>query len=171
MRIKKVKLILEKDKDFEVDIIKDTEDVYNFLTDKIRLDKEPEEVACMLSLDNKLNIISCCDISRGDLNTSIVNPREVFKRALVSNAKSIIVAHNHPSGDSTPSLQDKILTSELQKAGKMLGITLIDHIIVGNKEYYSFYENNPELIDEEKANKFYEKHHKRYRSDDYGRSM
>lgn len=171
MLIKKVKLIMEKEKEFEIDIMKDTEDVFNFLTDKIKLDKEPEEVAYMLALDSKLNIISCCDISRGDLNTSIVNPREVFKRALVSNAKSIIVAHNHPSGDSTPSLQDKVLTSELKKAGKILGISLIDHIIVGNKEYYSFYENNPDLIEEEKANKFYEKHHRRYRSDEYERSM
>ena len=171
MKIKKVKLILEKEKEFEIDIMKDTEDVYNFLVEKVRLDREPEEVAYMLSLDNKLNITSCCDISRGDLNSSIVNPREVFKRALVSNAKSIIVAHNHTSGDSSPSIQDKILTSELKKAGKILGINLIDHIIVGNKEYYSFYENNPELIDEDKASKFYEKHHKRYRSDDYGRSM
>lgn len=171
MIIKRVKLLMEKEKDYEIDKIKNTEDVYNFLIDEVKLDKEPEEVAYLLALDSKLNIVSCCDISRGDITMSIVNPREVYKRALVCNAKSIIIAHNHPSGECEPSLDDKILTSELKKGGKILGINLIDHIIVGNKEYYSFYENSPELIDEDKANKFYEKRHKRYRYDDYGRSM
>jgi len=109
----------------------------------------------MLALDNKLNVVSYCDVARGDISQSFLNPREIFKRALVSNAKSIIIAHNHPSGDVTPSLEDSTVTKIIKEAGEIMGIKLLDHVIVGEKEYYSFFENDPEMIDSYEATRHF----------------
>ena len=78
----------------------------------------------------------------GTLNRSLVHPREVFKEAYRVSASSIICIHNHPSGEVLPSKEDIVFTAQLVKVGKMLGIEVIDHIIVGNEKYYSFFENN-----------------------------
>jgi DNA repair protein RadC len=76
------------------------------------------------------------------LNASIVHPREVFKRALMQNANSIILAHNHPSGDTTPSSNDMLITKRLNEAGILLGVSVLDHIIVGaHGKYKSFKED------------------------------
>lgn len=77
----------------------------------------------------------------GTLNKSIVHPREVFKNAYLLSASTIICVHNHPSGDTIPSKEDIMLTSSLVEIGKLQGINVIDHIIIGNNNYYSFYEN------------------------------
>lgn len=77
-------------------------------------------------------------VSQGTLTSSIVHPREVFRPALLTNCASIIVAHNHPSGDVTPSPNDNALTRRLKRAGKILGIELIDHIIVADNDHYSY---------------------------------
>lgn len=155
MKIFKNRLIMVKEKDIEYDYVKSTESVYNFLKYKLELNQEPEEVVVMLALDNKLNIVSYCDVARGDLSKSFLNPREVYKRALVSNAKSVIIAHNHPSGDSTPSLEDETITKILKEAGDIIGIQLLDHIIVGDKDYYSFFEHDPNLINTYEATRHF----------------
>ena len=77
---------------------------------------------------------------RGTINTSLVHPREVFKRALLNNASNIMVAHNHPSGDPNPSKEDIQITERLKEAGNLLGINLLDHIIVGEDKYISLKE-------------------------------
>ena len=77
----------------------------------------------------------------GTLNRSLVHPREVFKEAYRVSASSIICIHNHPSGEVLPSKEDIVFTAQLVKVGKMLGIEVIDHIIIGNEKYYSFFEN------------------------------
>lgn len=80
-------------------------------------------------------------VSTGSLNSSVVHPREVFKGALLHNAAAIIVAHNHPSGDPTPSQEDANVTRRLFDAGKLLGIELLDHLVIGeNGRYTSFRE-------------------------------
>lgn len=102
-------------------------------------DRESMVLAC-LDVKNQINNLSI--ISTGSLNSSIVHPREVFKAAILSNSASIIVAHNHPSGDIEPSKEDKNVTNRLQEAGKILGIELLDHIILGyDDKYFSFKEN------------------------------
>ncbi|MBE6154397.1 MAG: DNA repair protein RadC [Firmicutes bacterium] len=155
MKIAKNRLVMIKEKEMEYDYLKSTESVYNFLKYKVELHKEPEEVVVMLALDNKLNVVSYCDVARGDISQSFLNPREIFKRALVSNAKSIIIAHNHPSGDVTPSLEDSTVTKIIKEAGEIMGIKLLDHVIVGEKEYYSFFENDPEMIDSYEATRHF----------------
>lgn len=93
---------------------------------------EPDrEYMIALMLDGKNRITSVHRISEGSLNQSIVHPRETFKAAILSNAASIILAHNHPSGDPSPSKEDMAITRRLVDAGEMLGIKVLDHVIVG----------------------------------------
>lgn len=115
--------------------IKSPEDVYEISQDMIYYEKEFVRVYL---LDSKLNIIHSENISEGTANSSIAHPRDIFKIAIKMNAVSIILVHNHPSGDSSPSIQDIELTDKIKEAGKILGIKLNDHIIVGNNQYYSF---------------------------------
>ena len=72
----------------------------------------------------------------GSLNVSVVHPREVFKRAILQNANSIILMHNHPSGDPTPSKEDIDMTDRLIEAGELLGIRVLDHIVIGDENNY-----------------------------------
>lgn len=90
---------------------------------------------------NTKNIVICVsDISVGSLNSSIVHPREVFCEAIKKNSASIIICHNHPSGDPSPSSEDLNITYRLKECGKILGITLLDHLIIGNGKYISLKE-------------------------------
>ncbi len=99
------------------------------------------EVFKVVLLDVKNNILCVENISEGTISSAIVYPRDVFSRAIKSNCTSIILVHNHPSGESKPSIEDKSVTERLVKSGKILGIEIIDHIIIGDKEYYSFKEH------------------------------
>lgn len=101
---------------------------------------ETREMFATLHLDSK-NRVVCMDlVSIGSLNQSIVHPREVFKCACLSNAAAIILIHQHPSGDPTPSREDMEITRRLKEAGDLMGIRVLDHIIVGDGEYLSFVE-------------------------------
>lgn len=93
-------------------------------------------------LDTKNQIISIQDISVGNLNSSIVHPREVFNIAIKRSANSIILVHNHPSGDPTPSTEDINITHRLIDAGDIIGIKVLDHIIIGDNKYISFKQRN-----------------------------
>lgn len=107
---------------------------------KFLVDSDREKMI-LLCLDSKNQPTAINTVSIGCLNSSIVHPREVFKVAILSNSASIIVYHNHPSGDVKPSKDDINITQRLKESGKILGIELIDHIIVGSNEmYYSFKE-------------------------------
>ena len=77
---------------------------------------------------------------KGTLNSSCVHPREVFKYAYLESANSIIVIHNHPSGDPSPSKQDNEITKYLMEIGNIMALPVVDHIIFGNEKYFSFYE-------------------------------
>lgn len=98
---------------------------------------ETREIFCCILLDTKNKPISNEIISIGTLNATLVHPREVFRRAIHAGANSIIVAHNHPSGDPMPSDEDIKLTKRLVDSGKIIGIEILDHIVVGNQKYIS----------------------------------
>ncbi|ELK39420.1 DNA repair protein RadC [Brevibacillus agri BAB-2500] len=105
------------------------------------LDETDREQFFLLCLNTKNEPTALHTVSIGSLDSSIVHPREVFKTAILSNSASVIVAHNHPSGDPTPSREDLQVTKTLQQAGELLGITVLDHIIVGTEgAYYSLKE-------------------------------
>ena len=105
------------------------------------LGHEATEVFGILCLSTKHHFIAWHEVSRGSLDTAHVHPREVFKAALLVNAACIVGAHNHPSGDPSPSPDDRELTRRLASAGTLLGVDVLDHIIVGHDgRYFSFKE-------------------------------
>ena len=95
-----------------------------------------------LLLNTKNKVIGIDTISIGNLNSSLAHPREIFKKAIKRSAASIILIHNHPSGDPEPSKEDIFLTKELLKVSEILKIKIFDHVIIGNMRYYSMKENN-----------------------------
>ena len=103
------------------------------------LQNETKEHFLSLHLDGKNRILCVDRVSIGSLNQSIVHPREVFKNSLLSSAAALILIHNHPSGDPAPSAEDRTITKRLQEAGKLLGIRILDHIVIG-ETYCSFVE-------------------------------
>ena len=106
------------------------------------LNKYDRELFCILNLKAKGQVINLNIVSMGSLQQAIVHPREVFKSAILANASSIILLHNHPSGDCQPSEADIDVTKRLIGAGELLGIEVLDHIVIGEqKEYFSFKEN------------------------------
>ena len=98
------------------------------------------EVFCILNLSSDNKVINMNVVSVGTLNSAEIGVREVFKSSILSNAASIIAVHNHPSGNLNPSKCDKFTTQRLREAGELMGIELLDHVIVGDKDgkYYSF---------------------------------
>lgn len=91
-----------------------------------------------LALDSKHRVLGVDEVSVGTLTESLVHPREVFKALILANAKAFICAHNHPAGDPEPSAEDLAVTQKLRDAGKLLGIALLDHVILGREKHYSF---------------------------------
>ena len=90
------------------------------------------ETFVVIHLDSKRGLLSVEVVAMGTLNATLVHPREVFKGALLANAASVVIAHNHPSGNTAPSPEDLALTRQLLKAGELLGVPVDDHIIVGD---------------------------------------
>lgn len=96
-------------------------------------------IALYLAADNRINSVHV--ISIGSLNQSVVHPRECFKAALLSNAMAVVFAHNHPSGSLKPSAYDKQITGVLKQCGDLLNIKVLDHLIINDKEHFSFSDN------------------------------
>ncbi len=99
-----------------------------------------QEILKVILLSTKNTIIGIKDIFKGSLNTSVVHPREIYKEAINKNSASIIICHNHPSGDPTPSKEDINITLRVKECGNIIGIQLIDHIIIGNNKFISLKE-------------------------------
>lgn len=102
----------------------------------------PEEHMYMLAFNSQLNVSGFFHISHGTVNMSVASPREIFLRSVLCNATGIVLIHNHPSGNPTPSQEDRLATQRIHQAGKLMEIPLIDHIIIGAGCYYSFREND-----------------------------
>ncbi|MDO8726302.1 MAG: DNA repair protein RadC [Candidatus Methanoperedens sp.] len=118
--------------------INSPEDVYRHLYPAMRESKKEHFIE--LCLDTKNQVIREDTISIGSLNANIVHPREVFRTALIESAAHIIVAHNHPSGDPTPSREDIDITKKLAETGKIMGIDVLDHVIIGDCRHFSMKE-------------------------------
>ena len=118
--------------------IKKPQDVVKAI--RARIQDKAKEHFKLIVLNTRNKIIGISNISMGTLNTSLVHPREVFKNAIMHNASSVVLAHNHPSGDTEPSENDLTITRRLVEAGKILGIEVLDHIIIGRNSFCSFKE-------------------------------
>jgi len=133
-----LKMVKESSITYSKRVISSPVDSDELLRDFIMDSDREQMVVCCLDTKNQPTSISV--ISIGSLNSAIVHPREVYKTAILSNASSIIIAHNHPSGNSEPSHEDIVLTNRLDEAGKIVGIKLLDHLVIGYNNYYSFKE-------------------------------
>jgi len=130
-------MIVSERKAKETVKVTNPEDIFQALT---RYQRKRKENFLVLTLNGANEIISIRIISIGIVNRSIVHPREVFIEAIKDNAAAIIVAHNHPSGNTDPSEEDREVTRRLAEAGKVLGINVLDHVVFGTHGYYSFLE-------------------------------
>ena len=134
---------------YRIMLVRESEDTFTkypkFQNSRELFDSFREELAvldrehfCMITLDSKNRAIGYHRISIGSLSTSVVHPRECLKAALLDNSAAVIFLHNHPSGDPAPSREDRDCTNRLVEASKILGIRVLDHIVFGASDYFSF---------------------------------
>ena len=115
--------------------IRSNDDVAKLLMERLRYEKKEHFLSILLN--SKGEVIEIDTVSIGELSATVVHPREVFNRATKKSAASIILAHNHPSGDPTPSVQDVETTKRLVECGRLMGINVLDHVIIGNGDFSS----------------------------------
>ena len=127
-----MKLLKEGDRRY---VLTSSSKVYNYLKE---FEDEDREYFIVIGLDTANKPVYREIVSVGTLNSSLIHPREVFKQAIMMSVNSIIIAHNHPSGDCSPSKEDKEVTKLLTKGGELLQIKVLDHIIIGKNQHYSF---------------------------------
>lgn len=106
----------------------------------LHLQERPEEYLYMVCVNNKLVVTGIFELSHGSVNSTVMSVREILQKALLANAVSIFIMHNHPSGDPTPSREDIQVTERLVKAGEIVGVQVLDHIIIGRPGYVSLKE-------------------------------
>lgn len=119
--------------------------IAEYLMPKLRYLEKEEFIVCSLNSKNKMTHYEV--LFKGTLTNTIVHPREVYYEVIKNKAASIVVVHNHPSGDPTPSMDDNKLTKVLKETGKIMGIPLLDHLIIGNGAYYSYSESIDDWFD------------------------
>ncbi|NCP72289.1 JAB domain-containing protein [archaeon] len=145
VKASQIKAIIELYKRISIKNIKTSEKIYSPKTayEILRHDIENKEQEHLITLFLKGNeVISKKIITIGTDNQTLVSEKEILKEALKENAQAIIIAHNHPSGECYPSREDKIATTKIKEACKLLEITFLDHLIITNQKYFSFKENN-----------------------------
>jgi len=137
--IYELRLVKEGKEQYNVDEkITNPETAVKIVNEVFDLENKAEEEMIMITLDTKNKPTGLFRISKGTISASMVHPREVFKRAVLHNANSIMLFHNHPSGGLTPSSEDINVTNRLNDCGNLLGIKLLDHIIISREGYLSF---------------------------------
>lgn len=119
-------------------------DVAKLLMNELKFEKR--EKVKVLILNTKNILLKIVDVSYGGTNSAIIEPKDILAEPIKMGAPKIILVHNHPSGDPKPSVQDLNLTKTVYKAGEMLGIQLIDHIVIGNEQYESIFLNRKDWI-------------------------
>ncbi len=126
----------EQDKTVEKALINSSASAHAYFAPWIR--DERKEVVMVAALDAKLRVLASEKVSGGTVEQALAHPRDIFRVALIREATRLVIAHNHPSGDATPSRDDHALTRRLRQAGEILNINLMDHLVIGQASYYSF---------------------------------
>ncbi|MDR3589325.1 MAG: DNA repair protein RadC [Negativicutes bacterium] len=119
-------------------VIRSPQDVADLLMPRLRHENKEKFVVVLLSTKN--HVLASPTVSVGSLNASVVHPRELFREAINYNAAAVVLVHNHPSGDPTPSQEDLALTAKMDEAGRLLDISVLDHVIIGDGKYVSLKE-------------------------------
>jgi DNA repair protein RadC len=130
--------IAEGESDYLNAVIKSPEDVFALF--RRTFENQPVEIFLVIHLKSNNGVGAFEIVTKGTLNSSLVHPREVFRAAIIQNAASLILAHNHPSGNPEPSAEDVSITRQLVESGRLLGIPVHDHIIFADEVYTSFAE-------------------------------
>ncbi len=138
LAIKELALRLSNKPDTSIKIVHGPEDAAHFAMPHFR--HEHKEHFTIMMLNTKNHILGLRDISIGSLTASVVHPREVFETAIMHHSAAIILLHNHPSGDPSPSKEDIAVTQRLVKAGKIMDVPVLDHIIIGDNRFTSLKE-------------------------------
>ena len=133
-----IKMIKESSFLYKNRRISSPKDVVELLRNFLEGADREQFITCCMDTKNQPTSINI--VSVGTINSSLVHPREVFKTAIISNASSVILSHNHPSGDVTPSKEDVDITKRIKECGRILGIELLDHVIIGDDKYSSLKE-------------------------------
>ena len=136
--IVRLEVVKEKTIEYERESLRNSLDLANIGFKLIG--NADREIFLLICLNTKNSIIAAQEISIGSLSSSIVHPREVFKLAILNNSASVAFLHNHPSGNTEPSRDDISITQKLIDSGKLLGINVLDHVIIGNGAFYSLLE-------------------------------
>jgi DNA repair protein RadC len=133
------RLVKERTQDSPSKRVRSAVDVYELA--RRYMDGLDRESFVVLLLNTQNQIVGINTVTVGTLDASLVHPREVFKPAILASAASIILVHNHPSGDPTPSAEDRSVTRQLRTAGALIGIDVLDHVVIGEGRYVSFAES------------------------------
>ena len=136
--------ILVTDKTFEYignDKLISPSEIVDFMKDVFNINECAEEYVYMIAFNTKMKILGVFEVGHGTVKEALISPRELFIRALLCGASSIILVHNHVSGDTEPSKEDLKVTKRIKEAGDLICIKLLDHIIIGN-DFTSFSEKN-----------------------------
>lgn len=153
MSINKYELMLDKEtKRSELKLVKSYEyedlnynepkTIHKMMTDVFDLDLYGEEYIYLLAMNSKMKLLGIFEIAHGGFRESLIDPKSIFIRACYIGAENIVLVHNHPSGDPTPSSEDIRITKRIDECGKFLNMKLTDHIIVGEINYESFREKD-----------------------------
>lgn len=137
-------LVKENSCNCQVQSLNSPQAITEMLNTVFRLNKQTEEHLYMLALNTKNKLLGVFELSHGSVDYTICNPRDIFIKALLCGAVGIVLAHNHPSQETTPSKEDIKCYERVKETGEMIGIRLLDSIIVGN-DYYSFVENQTQI--------------------------
>ncbi len=137
------KLVREEVSEFHSKQMSSSQDVYGWFKHLENSEKEKFIVVC---LDVKNRVVCFDIIGMGSVSQCTITPREVVKSAIMSNASSIVLIHNHPSGDCEYSKEDNRLTADLREACKLFNISVLDHVIIGHGEYYSFADKTKTIV-------------------------
>jgi DNA repair protein RadC len=140
MRIPNVRVCLVRESSVAVEarLVQSPADAAALL--RAHISDSDREVFAALLLDTRNRAVGVHTVSVGSLSASVVHPREVFKAALLANAAAVLVGHNHPSGDETPSQEDIAVTHRLKQAGELLGVPVLDHLVLGAATFHSMKE-------------------------------
>lgn len=141
--LKDISVLYMEKRMFERDLLSSPQVVYDYL--KVSLKGLMDEGFKMLFLDNRNQLVAMETLKNGTVNQTIVFPRKIVERALFHHAVGVLIAHNHPSGSVEPSQEDQEVTKDIREALKTVDITLLDHIIIGGNEFFSFRENQIEI--------------------------
>lgn len=133
-----VELVRESSKVYEVNNVVSSDGACKAFNEIFHMDRQAEEVFALLVFDAKGKVLGAFEVSRGTLDSSLVSPRELFKRILLLNGHSYIIAHNHPSGSTVPSKEDIKTTKRLKECSELMGVALLDHLIISDEGYHSF---------------------------------